>query len=117
MAIDLAFATGSAVTVSTTELSLISGTSTLQANTTAGIYEVVIDANAVTATESFEVKIYETVLAAGTKRVAHRMLINGVQAWPIVVYPSLLLGIGWDVTIKKLLGTDRALTWSIRKVA
>lgn len=117
MTISLAHATGSAVTVSTTELSLISGTTTLQTDTTPGIYQLLLDCAAMTATESYELRVYEKAAAGGTKRVLHRALLNGVQATPIFVLPSLLLGVGWDITLDKLAGTDRAFDWSIRKVA
>ncbi|MFM2056051.1 MAG: hypothetical protein RLY71_436 [Pseudomonadota bacterium] len=117
MAIDLTFATGSAVTISTTELSLISGTTTLQTSTTAGIYELVLDCANMTATEAYELRIYETAVAGGTKHLVRRKPINGAQAEPILVLPSLLLGVGWDITMDKLAGTDRAFSWSVRKVA
>lgn len=117
MALDLTFATGSAVTVSTTELSLISGTVTLQTNATPGIYQLLLDCANMTSTESYELRVYEKAVAGGTKRVLHRALLSGVQATPIFVLPSLLLGVGWDITLDKLAGTDRTFDWSIRKVA
>lgn len=118
MALNLTFATGSAVTISTTELSLISGTTTLQTNNVPGIYSLWLDCAAITATESYELRIYETVVAGGTKRVARRRTITGAQAEPVLVMQSLEMGVGWDITLKRIgTGTDRSFDWSIRTVA
>lgn len=117
MAISLTHATGSAVTVGATELSLLSGTITLQTDTTPGIYQLLLDCANMTAAESYELRVYETAVAGGAKRAMHRHVISGVQATPILALPSLLLGVGWDITLDKLAGTDRAFDWSIRKVA
>jgi uncharacterized protein YhhL (DUF1145 family) len=35
----------------------------------------------------------------------------------IAVSPALVLMHGWDMSLLKTAGTDRAITWSIRKVA
>ena len=36
---------------------------------------------------------------------------------PIYVSPTLVLGVGWDMTLIKVSGTDRAIVWRIAKVA
>jgi len=115
MAISEAY-TFSAVTVSTTELSFVSGTSTLQNITTAGIYQLYVDCANVAKADEFRVKIYEKTLSGSTKRVVSQWSILGVQT-ELLVTPTLILMNGWDMTIIKVSGTDRAFSGSIRKIA
>lgn len=105
------------LTVSTTELSLISGTSTLQSSTTAGIYELMLDLSALASGDSFRIRLKEKVKAAGTQNVIEDATIAGAQAQPIYVTPSLILMNGWDMTIVKVGGTNRSIDYSIRQVA
>lgn len=113
MAVTTAFEL-SAVTVGATELSIVSGTTTLQNNTTAGVYQLVIDAANMAKGDQFIVKLYEKCKAAGTKRVFSAWSLLGVQS-QLFITPSFMLLNGWDMTITKLVGTDRAFDASIRK--
>lgn len=113
MAVTTAFEL-SAVTVGATELSIVSGTTTLQNNTTAGVYQLVIDAANMAKGDEFIVKLYEKCKAAGTKRVFSAWSLLGVQS-ELFITPSFMLLNGWDMTITKLAGTDRAFDASIRK--
>ena len=115
MAITAPF-TGTA-TIGTAEVSLISGTTTLQTNTTAGIWSACIDLAALTATETYEITVYEAAVAAGTKRIAWRRRLTGPLDEPIVHTTALVLMHGWDITMDKIAGTDRAIPYSIRQVA
>ena len=109
--------TGSA-TISTTETSLVSGTTTLQTITSApGVYQAAIDLSALAATETYQLTIYEAAVAGGTKRIAMQRRITGPLDEPIYITPSVLLMHGWDVTLTKLLGTDRSISWSLRQIA
>lgn len=103
-------------TISTTEYSLPANSTTLTAQTDDCILQVVLDLNALTATEQYEFKLYEKV-NGGTARVCVYAVFSGAQPQPIYAAPSLIVGEGWDVTLKKLAGTDRAIPWSLRKVA
>lgn len=107
----------SSATISTAEYSLPNNSTTLVALTTPGIYQVFLDLSALTATEWYELLVYETVVAGGTKLVAHRIQITGVQADPVCCEPGFYLANGFDFTLRKVKGTDRAIGWSIRKVA
>lgn len=49
--------------------------------------------------------------------VAYEAFIGGPQATPVWVSPPMLLQSAWDATLLKVAGTDRTITWSIRKVA
>lgn len=115
MAISEAF-TGTA-TISTTEYSLVTNSTTLGSDTNDGIYQVFIDFSALTATEEYAVIVREKVTSAGTQRVVFYATVAGVQGSPAWVSPSLILMHGWDVTVDKIAGTDRSISWSIRKVA
>jgi len=104
-------------TVSTTEWSLTTDTAGPDADTTDGIYQVFIDFNALAVGDQFQVRVYEKVLSSSTQRIVDEWTINGPLSAPVWVSPTLILLHGWDITIDKIAGTDRAIDWSIRKVA
>ena len=104
-------------TISTTEYSLPNAGSYSSANgiTTDGIYQVMLDLSALAAGDEFELKVYEKVASGGTQRMVYVKYFQGAQTTPHSVTPSLILLHGWDVTLKKMSGTDRSIAWSIRK--
>lgn len=107
------------LTVSTTELSLISGTSTLQSVTTDGVYQILIDLNAIANGDVFELRIKEKVTSGGVQRTVATFTFSDAfgtdqAGW---VSPSLIFLHGWDVTLIKTAGTDRSIGYSIRQVA
>lgn len=105
------------VTISTTEISIVSGTSTLQTVTDDGVYQLWIDAGTMAKADVFRIRLYEKVEATGgTKKIFFQTRLMGVQA-EIFVTPTFILINGWDMTITKIAGTDRAFDASIRKVA
>lgn len=105
------------VTISTTEISIVSGTSTLQTITDDGVYQLWVDAGNMAKADEFRIKLYETVEATGgTKKVFAQWTLLGLQA-EIFVTPTFILLHGWDMTLQKIAGTDRAFDASIRKVA
>jgi hypothetical protein len=107
------------VSISTTEISIVSGTSSLQTITTAGVYQLWVDpvGAAMAKGDEFEIKIYEKVEATGgTKRVVFSARLSDAQS-ELFVTPTLILMNGWDMTLKKIAGTDRNFDASIRKIA
>lgn len=105
------------VTVGTTELSIVSGTTTLQTITDDGVYQLWVDAGNMAKGDEFVIKLYEKVESTGgTKKVFSQWSLQGVQT-EVFVTPTFILINGWDMTIAKLAGTDRAFDASIRKVA
>lgn len=105
------------VTVGVTELSIVSGTTALQTITDDGVYQLWIDAGAMAKGDEFAVKLYEKVEGTGgIKKVFAQWSLQGVQT-EVFVTPTFILINGWDMTITKLAGTDRAFDASIRKVA
>lgn len=104
-------------TISTTEISLVSATSTLQAIATDGIYQVWVNCSTLAQGDEFLVKIKEKVIAGSTQRVAYaKTLAGGPQSQIYWVSPSLMLINGWDVTLTKIAGTDRSIEWSVRQI-
>lgn len=115
MAITEAFA--GSETVGTTEWSLTTDTAGPDVETSDGVFQVFIDVNALATGDEFQIRVYEKAQAADTQRVVYQSNLVGPQSPPMWVSPSLVLINGWDFTLKKISGTDRAITWSIRKVA
>lgn len=109
------YASLNAVSISGTEISIISGTSSLQTKTDNGVYCLVVDPvqAALAKGDYFKVRIYEKVLSGGTKRVVFSTVIGNAQAEPWI-FPPLMLKNGWDMTLQKLAGTDRTWDASIR---
>ena len=116
MAISEAYAGTEAVT--NDEWSLTADTTTIGAITTDGIYQVYLDLNALADGDIFRFRGYEKVQAADTQRIFFEINFSNAQGnvdnW---VSPSFILMHGWEFTLEKLAGTDRTITWSIRKVA
>lgn len=104
-----------ALTISNTEKSLINGSTTLTANTTAGVYQLFIDgvANMVKGDE-FRVRIYETVRASGTMRVVFEATLSDAQS-EVFCTPPLELINGWQMTMLRISASDRAFDTSIRR--
>jgi hypothetical protein len=107
------------VTVGATELSIVSGTTTLQTVTDDGVYQLWLDpvGAGMAKGDEFIARIYEKVEGTGgTKRVVFSSTLSDAQS-ELWVSPMLILINGWDMTLQKVGGTDRAWDASIRKVA
>jgi hypothetical protein len=105
------------VTVGSSELSIISGTTSLQTNTTVGAYQLWVDAGNMAKGDEFRVRIYEKVEATGgTKKVVFSATLAHVQS-EVFVAPTLVLMNGFDFTIQKIAGSDRAFDASVRVIA
>ena len=104
-------------TIGATEYSLTAASTTLGAITTDGVYQLFLDMNAMVAADQYQIRIYEKCYSSGTQRVVYEAILTGAQNQPIFSAPSLILIHGWEMTVKKLAGTDRSIPWSIRQVA
>lgn len=105
--------------VSTTELSITGGSTTIQTQTTDGAYQVFVDLSAAAAGDVFAFRAYEKARSSDTQRCVFYTTIAtqgsaDAYGW---VSPPLLMMHGWDFTLIKLTGTDRTLTASVRSVA
>lgn len=103
-------------TIGTTPYSLPNASTTLTPITDDGVYQVFIDLANMTVTEQYEITVLEKVTSGGSQRTVFQSVIFGAGT-PCWVSPSLILLHGWDVQVRKLAGTDRSLSWSIRQVA
>jgi hypothetical protein len=121
MAIELAYATGSGVTVTNTEMSLgVTGGTTTGvpvARTDAGLFTLFLDglANMIKGDE-YRGRVYEKARAGGTVRLVFSFTLADVQS-ELFVLPNLLLGIGWDITLQRISATSRAFDWAVRRVS
>lgn len=104
-------------TVSTTEWSMTTDTSGPDVDTNPGIYQAFVDLNAVAAGDVFQFLTYEKTRTGDTQRRVYSAQFANAQADPVWVSPTLILGVGWDMTLLKISGTDRTINWRISKVA
>jgi hypothetical protein len=103
-------------TIGTTVRYLASNSTTKTDQTTPGVYQLWLDLNALGNGDEFEVAVWERISSAGTTRIAMRWVIAGAQSEPMWVTPPLMFIHGWEFSLQKLAGTDRAIPWSIRQV-
>lgn len=115
MAISTAHATGSQTAVIGTEHTLNPTTP----ETTVGMFQLVVDLSAMQAGDTVELRVKEKAQnAAGTQRTVFTDTYSDAQSADSASYasPALILGNGWDMTLKQTAGTGRAYPWSIRSV-
>jgi hypothetical protein len=99
--------------VSTTELSITAGGSTLQTRTTACAACVVFDLSALAKGDSFKIRVYEKARSADTQRQLTYWTVSGVQG-ELWTTPTFMLINGWDFSIIRTAGADRTITASVR---
>lgn len=106
--------TQDSATIGTTEYFLASDSTTATYQTSDVILQVYLDFGAMTATEEYQIKIYEKVDGTNAE-VFYQANLIGAQSrmW---VSPSFILGVGWEVSLKKIAGTDRAIPWTLAKI-
>lgn len=106
---------GGTATIGTTEFSVANNATYSSASpmVTQGNLQVLLDLSAMAAGDQFQVRLYEKV-NGGTQRPISTAVLAGAQG-ELYVLPALLVGEGWDVTLKKLAGTDRAIGFSLRQ--
>lgn len=103
----------SALSVSTTELSITGGTSTIQTRSTPGVYQLYVSTSNLAKGDEFRIRIYEQTISGGSQRVVGAWTLLGVQGENFVT-PPLMLMHGWDFTIVRLAGADRTFNCSVR---
>ena len=103
----------------TTELSIPRNATydVAQSQTDDGVYQLWIDAGNMAKADEYKVCMYEKVEGTGgTSKCFFQASLLGVQS-QVFVTPTFVLINGWDMTLKKIAGTDRAFDASIRKIA
>ncbi len=104
-------------TVGTTEHSLTTDTAGPDADTADGVFQCFLELHNLAKGDIFDFAVYEKVQAASTQRLVFSVRFAHAQSSPVWVSPSLVLLHGWDMTLVKIAGTDRAINTSIRQVA
>jgi hypothetical protein len=115
------YKTGTETVTSSSEWSLTTDTSSGSIDTTKGVYQTFLDLRNLTAstsggTDVFEFRVYEKVLTGSTQGLVYSARFAGPQGAPNWSSPSLVLMNGWDMTLKKITGTNESIDWSIRYV-
>lgn len=105
--------TGSA-TISTTEYWLASNSTTKTDQIDDAIHQDWIDFGAMAAGDVYEWRLVEKV-NAGTQRTVIVGRVVGAQSSPVIL-TGFILAEGWEIGVKKISGTDRIISWSLRKV-
>lgn len=102
--------------ISNTEFSLTlnSTSGAPAAKTDKGTITLVLDVNPMLAGDQFIVILYDKCRSSDTQRKSATWILTGAQAEPVFMTPPLMIGEGWDFTIKKLAGTDRTITSEVR---
>ena len=108
--------TNDSAIISTTEYSLPADTTTgvPTSQTDDAIIQILIGFQNMVAGDQYEVKYYES--DGTTQGLVATWILAGAQALPKFLVPSVIFGVGWDITVKRLAGSDRTVSWSIRKV-
>lgn len=114
MALNIALYTGSAVTVGATEVSLTAGGTSIQTKTDNVVVSLWIDVANMAAGDEYELAIYEKAISGGTARRVVLADLVGAQADLLFITAPFHVGVGWDFGLKKIAGTDRTFSWSIR---
>jgi len=101
-----------------TEYSLTNASTTLAAQTTDGCYQLFLDLSAMANGDTYEIRVYEKVRSADTQRVCFYASVSHAQGADAANYvtPPLILINGWDMSVKRIAGSDRTITYSIRAV-
>jgi len=102
--------------IGNTEWSLTTDTVGPDTNTNDACVQVFLDLSALATGDKFRFRLYEKVLSTGAQRIVYQNTFANVQARPIWASPTLILLHGWDATLQKLAGTDRAISFSVREL-
>jgi hypothetical protein len=106
--------TGTA-TISTSEISLITGTTSTSSDTQDGVIQCFIDLNALASGDTVEFRAYEKTRSSDTQRLVFAQAFSDTQSEPVWASPALIMMHGWDFRLIRTGGTSRTITWSIRK--
>lgn len=118
MPLNLTYKSGNNVTITNTETSLAvdGGSTTLQTVTDKGFYTFILRSTAVTKGDEFTWRVYEKASTGATKvKLCDGTISDALPSQMMI--PQLVLGIGWDITLQRTGGSNRAFYWSIRRAS
>lgn len=83
---------------------------------TDGVHQLFLDLSNLAAGDIFRVRAWDAVSSSGTARVIFEENVPGPVGTPLYVTPSLIQLHKWDFSLTKIAGTDRSISWSIRRL-
>lgn len=83
--------------------------------TTAGVYALLVDCNALVAGDTLELRAYSKVLGASTERQCYLATLSGAQADPDLISVPVPTAHSVKFTLKQTAGTGRSFDWSVVK--
>lgn len=107
--------TQDSATIGSSEYFLASDSTTATYQTTDVVLQVYLDLGALAAGDEYKIKIYEKVDGTNAECI-YEATVMGAQS-KMWVSPSFILGVGWEVGVDKIAGTDRAIPWTLAKIA
>lgn len=118
MPLSLTYKSGNAATITDTETSLAvdGGSTSLQTITDKGFYTLLLRSTAVTKGDEFRLKVYEKASTGASKAVILDVTLSDSLPSQYMI-PQLVLGLGWDMTLQRTGGSNRAFSWSIRRAS
>lgn len=116
MSINAALYSFSASSISTTEFSLSNNSTSIASITTVCVPQLWIDVSNMAAGDEYEIYLKEKMVSGGTQRTITLAYLVGAQPEPFTFNAGHILGAGWDFTMKRLAGSDRTFSWTIRAV-
>jgi hypothetical protein len=102
--------------ITTSEHSLTTDTGGPDTDTTAGCFQVVLDLSALANGDVFDLYGYEKAQSSDTQRRFVNFTFAHAQSIPNWISPQFMLLNGWDFTLIRSAGSDRTITWSIRRM-
>jgi hypothetical protein len=100
--------------IGSTEYFLASDSTSASYQTTDCIMQAQIDFSAMQAGDQYEVRVYEKIDGTNARLLFPVATLTGAQANAYVI-PAVIVGSGWEVSVKKIAGTDRTIAWTINK--
>lgn len=107
--------TSDSATIGATEYFLASDSTTATYQTTDCVLQAWIDLSNLAAGDEYTIRLYEKVNGSSALLV-ESWTRAGAEVKPGFTIPSTIVGEGWEVSVQKVSGTDRAIGWSLRTV-
>ena len=99
-----------------TQTAVIDTEHTLATITTAGVYELAVDTNAMVAGDTLVLRIKDRVLTGGTNRLTYSATYANAQASFIKKSPPIVVLFNCVFTLEQQDGTGRNFPWCINKI-
>ena len=96
-----------------TQTAVIGTEHSLATPSTAKTRVLIVDVNALAATEVLELRFKAKVLTGGTERLVLLQSYTGTVSDPITESPPIVMPFGGTITLKQTSGTGRAFDWSV----